>query len=105
MEQDEIHRLSVVKAILDDIQLVAIRNHPVYSSMVKIVSYRYYKDNKRRGGVRYQEDVRAMVTMTSSATEKVQDFIQEHGVEADNGLGALSRSASLPSRPESLRLG
>ncbi len=46
-----------------------------------------------------------MVTMTSSATEKVQDFIQEHGVEADNGLGALSRSASLPSRPESLRLG
>ena len=33
-----------------------------------------------------------MVTMTSSATEKVQDFIQEHGVESDAGL----RVAVLP---------
>lgn len=33
-----------------------------------------------------------MVTMTSSATEKVQDFIQEHGVEGDAGL----RVAVLP---------
>ena len=42
--------------------------------------------------MRYEEDVSAMVTMTSSATEKVQDFIQEHGVEADVGL----RVAVLP---------
>ncbi len=33
-----------------------------------------------------------MVTMTSSATEKVQDFIQEYGVEGDVGL----RVAVLP---------
>ena len=42
--------------------------------------------------MRYQEDVSAMVTMTSSAAEKVQDFIQEHGVEGDAGL----RVAVLP---------
>ena len=34
----------------------------------------------------------AMVTMTHSATEKVQDFIQEHGVDDDVGL----RVAVLP---------
>ena len=34
----------------------------------------------------------AMVTMTRTATEKVQDFIQEHGVEGDVGL----RVAVLP---------
>ena len=33
-----------------------------------------------------------MVTMTSSATEKVQDFIREHGVEGDVGV----RVAVLP---------
>ena len=33
-----------------------------------------------------------MVTMTHSATEKVQDFIQEHGVDDDVGL----RVAVLP---------
>ena len=33
-----------------------------------------------------------MVSMTSAATEKVQDFIQEHGVEAGAGL----RVAVLP---------
>ena len=40
----------------------------------------------------YQEDVGAMVTLTRTATEKVQDFIQEHGVEGPVGL----RVAVLP---------
>jgi iron-sulfur cluster assembly accessory protein len=39
-----------------------------------------------------QEDVGAMVTLTRTATEKVQDFIQEHGVEGPVGL----RVAVLP---------
>lgn len=39
-----------------------------------------------------QEDAGAMVTMTRTATEKVQDFIQEHGVSGAVGL----RVAVLP---------
>ncbi len=42
--------------------------------------------------MRNQEDVSAMVTMTNSATEKVQDFLQEQGIEGDAGL----RVAVLP---------
>jgi len=41
---------------------------------------------------RNQEDVGAMVTLTRTATEKVQDFIQDHGVEGPVGL----RVAVLP---------
>jgi iron-sulfur cluster assembly protein len=40
----------------------------------------------------YQEGAGAMVTMTRTAAEKVQDFIQEHGVESGAGL----RVAVLP---------
>jgi iron-sulfur cluster assembly protein len=39
-----------------------------------------------------EEGVGAMVTMTRTATEKVQDFIQEHGVDGPVGL----RVAVLP---------
>ncbi len=42
-----------------------------------------------------------MVTMTSSATEKVQDFIQQHGVEGDAGL----RVAVLPGRCSGFQYG
>lgn len=42
--------------------------------------------------MRYEENVGAMVTMTSSAIEKVRGFIQEHGVEGHAGL----RVAALP---------
>ena len=53
------------------------------------------EESDERGGAnrRYgnQENVGAMITMTRTATEKVLDFIQEHGV-ADAGL----RVAVLP---------
>jgi iron-sulfur cluster assembly accessory protein len=41
---------------------------------------------------RNQEDGSAMLTLTRMATEKVQDFIQEHGVDGPVGL----RVAVLP---------
>jgi len=40
----------------------------------------------------FEEVVGVMVTMTSTATEKVQSFIHEHGVETNTGL----RVAVLP---------
>lgn len=46
----------------------------------------------RRRNAITKEDVGVMVKMTNTATEKVQNFIQEHGVEGDVGL----RVAVLP---------
>jgi len=46
----------------------------------------------RRTNQNEEEDVGAMLTLTRTATEKVNDFIQEHGVEGPVGL----RVAVLP---------
>jgi iron-sulfur cluster assembly accessory protein len=50
------------------------------------------RDSLRRPIKIEEEDVGAMLTLTRTATEKVNDFIQEHGVEGPVGL----RVAVLP---------